>query len=445
MYPVVEIYGKESTSKYTIAKYLSLHFDLSLYLMSSTVFSQLPNDIEEIRHCWEREALLNKSLLVIEYENNLEKDYNINFKLFQFAKKKAQTPLIIFSNNQIKFPEEFLISFNIKLLNFLEQTSVWKSCLNQKITNLEINQLVSQFNLSNDSIQSICRQLEIEIKSNNKKNQNQNKNKFKEVWNICRYYSRVRLEELTNRVEVSANWNDLVLPVEQYNLIEDVVICLKQKFKVYQEWEFCKKGNRGHSITVLFYGESGTGKTMAAEVIASELCLDLYSIDLSRVVSKYVGETEKRLEEIFSAAESGGAILLFDKADALFSKRVEVQDSHNYYANIQVSYLLQRIEMYKGLSILTTNFKDNLDSAFERRIQFMINFPFPNANLTTKIWRQIFLLKTPTFELNYELLGQLKVSGGNIRNIALNSAFIAANLGGSVTMNTYLMLLRKNT
>jgi SpoVK/Ycf46/Vps4 family AAA+-type ATPase len=166
---------------------------------------------------------------------------------------------------------------------------------------------------------------------------------------------------------------------------------------------------------------------MAAEVLANQLRLDLYRIDLSQVVSKYIGETEKNLRRVFEAAESGGAILLFDEADALFGKRTEVKDSHDRYANIEISYLLQRMETYRGLAILTTNLKSVLDSAFLRRIRFVVQFPFPDANQRAEIWRRIFPRQTPVGELDINKLARLNVAGGNIRNIALQAAFLAAD------------------
>jgi SpoVK/Ycf46/Vps4 family AAA+-type ATPase len=173
---------------------------------------------------------------------------------------------------------------------------------------------------------------------------------------------------------------------------------------------------------------------MASEVLANELQLDLYRIDLSQVVNKYIGETEKNLKRIFDAAEDGGAILLFDEADALFGKRSEVRDSHDRYANIEVSYLLQRMEGYRGLAILTTNMKSALDKAFMRRIRFIVQFPFPDAVQRSEIWRRIFPADTPTKGLDVGRLARLTVAGGNIRNIALNAAFLAANSGEPVRM-----------
>jgi SpoVK/Ycf46/Vps4 family AAA+-type ATPase len=177
---------------------------------------------------------------------------------------------------------------------------------------------------------------------------------------------------------------------------------------------------------------------MAAEVLARELRLDLYRIDLSAVISKYIGETEKNLRRVFDAAELGGVILLFDEADALFGKRTEVKDSHDRHANVEVSYLLQRMESYRGLSVLTTNLKSSLDQAFLRRIRFVVQFPFPDASQRAEIWRRVYPKSTPTEGLDAQKLAQLNVAGGNIRNIALNAAFLAAEAGEVVGMKHLL-------
>jgi SpoVK/Ycf46/Vps4 family AAA+-type ATPase len=200
--------------------------------------------------------------------------------------------------------------------------------------------------------------------------------------------------------------------------------------------------NRGLGISALFTGESGTGKTMAAEVIAHELQLDLYRIDLSSVISKYIGETEKNLRRLFDAAEDGGAILFFDEADALFGKRSEVKDSHDRYANIEINYLLQRMEAYRGLAILATNMRSALDSAFVRRLRFIISFPFPGPTERRRMWQRVFPPETPADELDYDWLARLNVTGGNIHNIGLCAAFLAARADSRVTMPLVLEAAR---
>ena len=246
--------------------------------------------------------------------------------------------------------------------------------------------------------------------------------------------ARPRLDDLAQNIEPIATWDDLVLPETQMRTLRDIAIHVRQRSRVYEDWGFAAKSARGLGISALFAGASGTGKTMASEVLANELHLDLYLIDLSRVVSKYIGETEKNLGRVFDAAEEGGAILLFDEADALFGKRSEVKDSHDRYANIEVSYLLQRMEAYRGLAILTSNMKHALDDAFLRRIRFVVQFPFPDANQRAEIWRRMFPAQTPVDGLDPLKLARLNVAGGNIRNIALHAAFLAADADEPVNM-----------
>jgi len=250
------------------------------------------------------------------------------------------------------------------------------------------------------------------------------------------------LDNLAQRIESDARWDDMVLPEEQRRLLQEIVMHVRRRVTVYETWGFGSRGTRGLGLSVLFAGPSGTGKTSAAEVLAHELQLDLYRIDLSATVSKYIGETEKNLRLIFDAAEEGGAILLFDEADALFGKRSEVKDSRDRYANIEVSYLLQRMEAYRGLAILTTNFKSALDTAFLRRIRFIVQFPFPDAAQRAEIWRRSFPPHTPTENLDMEKLARLHITGGNIRNIALNAAFLAADAQEPIRMEHLLRAAR---
>jgi SpoVK/Ycf46/Vps4 family AAA+-type ATPase len=250
------------------------------------------------------------------------------------------------------------------------------------------------------------------------------------------------LDGLAQRIEPLARWDDLVLPQAQIDLLRQIVGQASQRTKVYQDWGFAAKSARGLGLAVLFSGVSGTGKTMAAEVLAGELELDLYRIDLASVVSKYIGETEKNLRRLFDAAQESGAILFFDEADALFGKRSEVKDSHDRYANIEVSYLLQRMEAYDGLAILTTNLKSALDSAFLRRIRFIVQFPFPDASQRAEIWRRIFPKETPVEGLDFAKLSKLNIPEGSIRNVAMNAAFLAANDGQRVRMAHLLSAAR---
>ncbi len=266
----------------------------------------------------------------------------------------------------------------------------------------------------------------------------------RDLWNVCRSLAHPRLADLAQRIVAWAGWDDLVLPDLQRQTLRQIASQVRYRMKVHETWGFSAKSQRGLGVSALFTGESGTGKTMAAEVLARELELDLYRIDLSSVVSKYIGETEKNLKRVFDAAEEGGVLLLFDEADALFGKRSDVKDSHDRYANIEVGYLLQRMEAYRGLAVLTTNLKSSIDRAFQRRLRFSVHFPFPDAAQRETIWSRVFPPETPTSGLDMQKLARLNVAGGNIRNIALSAAFLAAEDGadGKVTMR-HLMAASK--
>jgi SpoVK/Ycf46/Vps4 family AAA+-type ATPase len=196
---------------------------------------------------------------------------------------------------------------------------------------------------------------------------------------------------------------------------------------VHDRWAFVRRNARSLGVTALVSGASGTGKTLAAEVIAGVLRLDLYRVDLSQVVSKYIGETEKNLRRVFDTAEEAAAVLLFDEADALFGKRSDVKDSHDRYANLEVSYLLQRMETYHGLAVLTTNMKGAIDPAFLRRIQFVVQFPFPTPEQRAAIWGRFFPAGSAAEGLDVRKLATLNVGGGSIYNIARSAAFLAAD------------------
>jgi SpoVK/Ycf46/Vps4 family AAA+-type ATPase len=261
-----------------------------------------------------------------------------------------------------------------------------------------------------------------------------------DLFAAARAHSNPRLARLARKVTPRYGWDDIVLPEDQRALLHEVIDTVRGRAKVLDTWGVGVKLASSRGVTVLFAGEPGTGKTMAAEIIAAELGLDLYKIDLSTVVSKYIGETEKNIERIFSEAEQSNAILFFDEADALFGKRSEVRDAHDRYANIEVSYLLQRMEAYDGVTILATNLRGNLDEAFTRRLHFAINFPFPEEEDRRRIWRSLFPPNLPRVpDLDFDLLAKrFRLAGGNIRNIIVAAAYLAAADGEVVTMEHLL-------
>jgi hypothetical protein len=254
------------------------------------------------------------------------------------------------------------------------------------------------------------------------------------LWASARAQARPGLQLLAQRIVAVATWDDLVIPEQQQAQLEHLAHQVAHRTTVYEDWGFRAKGGRGLGITALFSGPSGTGKTMAAEVLGNHLDLDVYRIDLSSVVSKYIGETEKNLRRVFDAAEAGGAILLFDEADALFGRRSEVKDSHDRYANIEVSYLLQRMEEYRGLAILTTNDSEAIDEAFVRRLRFIVRFPYPSVGARQRIWQHVWPDGMGD-GLDHALLARYELAGGNIRSVAVDAAFRAAAAGSQVTMD----------
>lgn len=247
---------------------------------------------------------------------------------------------------------------------------------------------------------------------------------------------------LAQSIDCIATWNDIVIPINTTEKMHSVCNQIRYRDTVLNEWGFGFKLNRGKGTAVLFHGESGTGKTMAAEVIANELGRELYRVDLSTVVDKYIGETEKNLSRIFAEAEKGDCILLFDEADALFGKRSEVNDSRDRYANIEVNYLLQRLEAFDGLTILATNLRRNLDQAFLRRFKYIIEFPFPDIEMRQEIWRRSIPIATPIDEVDFAGLARISATGGTIANAVINGAFTCASRDELLSTSALLSAMR---
>lgn len=265
-----------------------------------------------------------------------------------------------------------------------------------------------------------------------------------ELYNACYAQSNRKLNALATKIRAVYNWDVLVLPPDQISQLREICHQVKYRPVVYGDWGFERRLSLGKGLNVLFSGPPGCGKTMAAEVIANELGLEIYKIDVSQLVSKYIGETEKNLARIFLEAETSNAILFFDEADALFGKRSEVKDAHDRYANLEISYLLQKMEEYKGIVILATNLNQNIDEAFLRRLHFSVEFPFPEKEQRKRIWQGMFPQSAPLDEnIDYEFMAdKFMLAGGNIKNIALNAAFYAAHESGAIRMK-HIMLAAK--
>jgi len=317
--------------------------------------------------------------------------------------------------------------------------ATWKEALEKLGPGIKIRwnrQLASQFRLTPGQIRDAVGF----VVNRRSMSDGQEEITLADLYTACRNQSNQKLEELATKIEPRYSWKDIVLPEDKIAQLKEICNQVNNRYRVFGEWGFDQKLSYGKGLSVLFSGPPGTGKTMAAEVIAHELQLDLYKIDLSGVVSKYIGETEKNLSKIFHEAETGNAILFFDEADALFGKRTAVSDAHDRYANIETSYLLQKMEEYEGMVILATNLRENMDEAFTRRIRFIVEFPFPDAASRLEIWKTHFPSEAPVSEgIYYEALSKhFQIAGGNIKNVVLNAAFLAAEDGGVIGMEQIL-------
>jgi hypothetical protein len=432
--PIIQLLGTDSPSKQLIANHTATAFGLQLYRLLSGLLPTPAVELETFLRLWERESILMPIAIYLdasEGENSTNKASASPLNRF-LSRYHSLLFLDTYEPPQLSRAS---VSFDITKPTAPEQETAWTQILDTSGLPESPSLLASQFSLN---LSTIERNAQIALNEN----VTQKAELHTRLWNACLISTRPQLDNLAQRIDTKATWDDIVLPSEEMGLLGQIASQVKQRRQVYENWGFQRRMNRGMGISALFAGESGTGKTMAAEVIANALQLNLYRIDLSAVVSKYIGETEKNLRKLFDAAEDGGAILFFDEADALFGKRSEVKDSHDRYANIEINYLLQRIESYRGLAILATNMKSSLDTAFLRRLRFIINFPFPGKLERKRMWEKVFPEETPIELLDFERLGRLNLTGGSIHNIAINAAFLAAREGTAVTMQSVLAAAR---
>ena len=346
-----------------------------------------------------------------------------------------------------------VISIEFEAPDFRERYKRWESelaRLDSPIDTQDLAMLAGRFRLTPLQIAQAARTAQLNsrwrwARTESHANTRDGSLSLDELSSAARSQCGQELARLAHKMEPHYGWEDLVLPSDPKAQLREICAQAECRPIVYGQWGFDRKLSLGKGLNVLFAGSPGTGKTMAAEVIAHELRLDLYRIDLSQVVSKYIGETEKNLDRIFNAAENSNAILLFDEADALFGKRSEVRDSHDRYANIEISYLLQKMEEYQGISVLATNLRQNLDEAFVRRLQHIVEFPFPDEEYRRRIWENVFPHEAPLGnDVRFDLLArEVQLAGGNIKNMALGAAFYAAGDGGVVRTEHLIQAARR--
>jgi hypothetical protein len=435
--PVVQLAGPDSWSRAAVAQQVCEALNRKLYRLGVESLPTQLADLELLARLWQRESMLLGVALYVDAEGAEGAPTEASAALLRFLSQPLGLVFVGVRETPLRLGGETFV-VDVSQPSAAEQFAAWKGALAKHGDPGAIDAiaalLAGQFRLNLYDVANVAKTA-IESPGGDE-------GLSQRLWQNGKQLTRPRLDALAQRLDAKAQWQDLILPAEQMLLMRQIAGQVRQRYRVYEQWGFASRMNRGFGISALFAGESGTGKTMAAEVIANDLGLNLYRIDLSAVVSKYIGETEKNLRRLFDAAEQGGAILFFDEADALFGKRSEVKDSHDRYANIEINYLLQRMEAFSGLAVLASNMKTALDPAFVRRLRFIVNFPFPGVEERKRIWQQSLPPETPTEGLDYDRLARLSITGGNIHSIALNAAFAAAHSGRAVTMPVALAAAR---
>ncbi|MCL4870827.1 MAG: ATP-binding protein [Anaerolineae bacterium] len=445
------LYGPASAGKRQVAQNAAAFLELPCLIAD---LSRIPPTLplaEALTLIW-RYARFYKTIPYLEGVDNLTPASRVLLRVH--LRQNPHLPLIILAGSEPWPPPDDdpddVLSIAFNLTDYMQRRTLWQAHLSQYKHNLsltDVETLAGRFRLWPTQIAQAVIAAANQVRWQAAIGQRPARAHLtvEDCFRSARTQSGHDLLNLATKIEPLYTWDDIVLPAAARTQLHEICQQLVHRHTVLGQWGFGQRLSLGKGVNALFAGPSGTGKTMAADIIANELGLELYKIDLSGIVSKYIGETEKNLERIFRAAENANAILFFDEADALFGKRSEVRDSHDRYANIEISYLLQKIEAYDGLAILASNLRQNLDEAFIRRLAFTIHFPFPDEASRRQIWATIWPDDTPLaddVDLDH-LAHQFKLSGGNIKNVALAAAYLAVTAGQAIGMGHLLQAVRR--
>jgi len=439
-WPPVNLTGAPGVGRRAVAREFCSRLGLQLYALDPKRLPVQDSERHQLLHVTERETALSRLALYLDVSDVDAADRVLMTATRDWIERCGG---VLFVGSRQRWPlERHAIHVVVPKLDRAAQRVLWTKALEglAQPVDGQIDAIVQQFDLGPHAI------LQALAAARAKACQRRGAEPTlaaADLWHACREQVGWRLGDLAQRLDPCYAWDDIVLPEDVLRQLRELADQVAARPQVYEAWGFGARLPRGRGISALFSGSSGTGKTMAAEILAHHLELDLYRIDLAGVVSKYIGETEKNLRSVFDAAEQSGAILFFDEADALFGKRSEVKDSHDRYANIEINYLLQRMEDYRGLAILCTNRRAALDRAFLRRLRFLVDFPFPDWEQRRLIWQKVFPPPAPVTGLDVDVLSRLEISGGNIRNIALNAAFLAAGQRTAIRMEHVLHAARR--
>ena len=425
---VIHLQGQDSSHKEYIATNIANRLEYALLKVDLSTLLAYSDNFDETLNLLFRESILSGSLLYFDHYDTFSQDEKFHIYQALLVKKFNNFSGLSFISSNVKITplplsnEQLWFEILLQIPSITQSSLYWRDSLKNLEIKLSIeksDKLANLFNFSLEQIESIVQQLKTQLFFGEK---------FTDalLYQLCRESVSSSLDSLAQPLNTPNTMDDIILPKEKKKLLIEVTKHYQHQFQVFETWGF-KKHYQSQGIALLLTGASGTGKTMAASILANELGLDLYRIELSRIVSKYIGETEKNLSKIFNTAQGSGVVLFFDEADAIFGKRTETKNSHDRYANIEVSYLLQKIEEYNGLVILASNFRQNIDEAFIRRMRFIINFPFPDTEMRKKIWEKVFPKDSPIDQdIDFSVLAKnFEFSGANIRNASLFAAFFA--------------------
>jgi len=437
--PILSLFGEDLLQQELTVRQIATGLNKPLLKVKLEAEGEAESSLEKLFLSVRDARMLNALLYIQGCDVFINRDGCLRPSSFG-ALRLIEDSVILSSDRSFRFCAEMLgndyplMRIAFEKPSVAERVDLWTMLLDDVVEDLpekELEILAGQFSLTSGQIVAAASSaLSLAVQAGRKL-------KLVDLFEAARLHSGHHIAELAQKIEPRYSWEDLVLPQTPLNMLCELVSMVQSRPLVLETWGLGRKLTASTGVSALFSGPPGTGKTLAAQIIANQLGIELYRIDLSTVVSKYVGETEKNLERIFTEASQSNAILFFDEADAIFGKRSEVKDAHDRYANIEVGYLLQRMESYNGVAILATNLRANLDEAFTRRLQFIINFPFPDEEYRLRIWQVLMPPDLPrSNDLDLEIMAKrFKLAGGNIRNIIVSAAFMAASNGGSVTMH----------
>lgn len=451
--PLTYISALKGSEKSALIDSIAYLLNKNVLTVKCSKLTGFDGDLLSLLNVIERERLLHSSIVHFSEVDSFIEDYErVKDKIElikDYLKEKHVDGVVISGTKQYEEIKGIIgpipRHFYIPPPTIEERGELWKSflkCASSQDEGELVNELATKFRFTPGQIKSV---LHMALLNSVSSSDNEKIVELNDLYKYCREVSNQGLLSYAQKIKSRYTWDDIIIPGDILNQLKEICNCVKNRKRVYEDWGFETKFSLGKGLNILFSGPSGTGKTMSAEIIANDLSLDLYKIDISRVVSKYIGETEKNLSRIFHEAETSNSILFFDESDALFGKRTEVKDSHDRYANIEISFLLQKIEEYEGMIILATNLMKNLDSAFIRRLSYVVEFPIPDEKQRKLIWSKVFPQETPKpDDLDFDFLSRrFKIAGGNIKNIAVNSAFLAANNGDIVNMEKVVLAIKR--